>query len=329
MRALSGVNATGAITLGNYIGAVRLWVENQEKYDENFYFIPDLHSLNVRPSSDELNKSIYDAAAILLAAGIDPKKSVVFTQSSISAHSELFNILNNYVTMGELNRMVQFKEKQQKYGKTGLVAGFFEYPVLMAADILLYDVDEVPVGEDQVQHVELARDIANRFNNVYGQTFKPPKAVFPKVGARIMDLQDPTKKMSKSDDDSSGCVYIEDPADVVERKFIRAVTDSGSEIKAGKTKPALTNLLNIYSSLSGKSVGEIEKQYHGKGYADFKKDLAVLTISVLKPLQAKYKELMANKKGLEKILRDGKDRAQPIAKKKLSEIKQKIGLLTD
>lgn len=329
MRALSGVKATGSITLGNYVGAVRIWAESQQKYDENFYFVPDLHSLNVRPDPKKLTADSYDAVAILLAAGIDPSKSVIYLQSQIPAHSELLNILNNYVTMGELSRMVQFKEKQQKHTAEGLVVGFFEYPVLMAADILLYDADVVPVGDDQKQHVELARKIAERFNNAHGNTFKLPRAVIPEEGARIMDLQDPTKKMSKSDEDSSGCIFINDSETEIRRKLTRAVTDSDNTVKADKkSKPGVTNLLEIYSALSGESVSRIEEHYSGKGYGDFKKDLVEVVINVLNPLQQNYTKLMKNKNQINDVLAKGKAKAEPIAEAKLAEVKQKIGLLT-
>lgn len=329
MRALSGVKATGSITLGNYIGAVSIWAQSQQKYDENFYFVPDLHSLNVRPDPKKLTSDSYDAVAILLAAGIDPGKSVIYLQSQIPAHSELLNILNNYVTMGELSRMVQFKEKQQKHSAEGLVVGFFEYPVLMAADILLYDADIIPVGDDQTQHVELARKIAERFNNAHGKTFKLPRAVIPETGARIMDLQDPTKKMSKSDEDSSGCIFINDTEAEIRRKLARAVTDSDNTVKADKkNKSGVTNLLEIYSALSGKGISELEKHYGGKGYGAFKKDLIEVVINVLNPLHQKYTKLMEDKGQIIAVLAEGKAKAEPIAQAKLAEVKQKIGLLT-
>ena len=240
MRAFSGVKATGSITLGNYVGAIRYWASQQDKYEENFYFIPDLHSLNVRPDPTKLTADSFDAVAVLLAAGVDINKSVIFLQSSVSAHSELFNILNNYTTMGELNRMVQFKEKQEKYGREGLVAGFFGYPVLMAADILLYDADEVPVGEDQKQHVELAHDIARRFNNVYGETFKLSKPVIQTAGARIMDLQNPLKKMSKSDEESSGCIFLSDSKDEIAKSLPEQLPIQATKSELiSKTSPVL------------------------------------------------------------------------------------------
>ena len=329
MRALSGIQATGSIHLGNYVGAVKLWVEAQAKYEENFYFVPDLHTLNVRPKPEELTEGIYEAVAVLLAAGIDPTKSVVYTQSSIPANSELFNILNNYVTMGELKRMTQFKEKQQKFGGEGAVVGLFEYPVLMAADIILYDVDVVPVGDDQRQHVELARDVAERFNNAHGDTFKLPKAEVPKSGARVMNLSDPTRKMSKSDQDAAGCIFLSDSPDQIKQKISRAVTDSGSEVKADRqNKPGITNLLEIFSVLGGQSIAVLEGRYRGKSYGELKADLSELIINVLKPLQTKQSQLLQDKGQILEVLRAGKAKAEPIAQAKLAEVKQKIGLLT-
>lgn len=328
MRALSGLQATGNIHLGNYIGAVRIWAETQKQYSDSFYFVPDLHTLNVRPKPEQLQDGVYQAVAILLASGINPNESVIFTQSSIGAHSELFNILNNYVTIGELSRMTQFKDKQQKFGGEGAVVGLFEYPVLMAADILLYSADVVPVGADQKQHVELARNIASRFNKIYGETFKLPKPVIPKTGGRIMNLQDPTKKMSKSDNDNLGCIFLSDSAKDIEHKIIRAVTDSDNKVLAAESKAGITNLLEIYSQLSGKKVSELEKQYKGMGYGEFKKDLAEVAINVLNPLQQKYAELMKDKSHILKVLAVGKAKAEPIAQAKLAEVKQKIGLLT-
>lgn len=326
MRALSGIQATGGFHLGNYVGAVKIWVDSQDKYHDNFYFVPDLHSLNTSPDPKEFKQTTYDAVALLLAAGIDPKKSVVYVQSSIPANSELFNILNNYVTVGELERMTQFKDKV----KRAQWAALLEYPVLMTADIILYDVDVVPVGADQKQHVELARDIAERFNKRHGDTFKLPKPVISEVGSRIMNLQDPSKKMSKSDNDSLGTVYMADSPEEIKRKISRAITDSDDRVVADKAKkPGITNLLEIYSVMASVPIAELEKQYKGIGYGKFKSDLAEVIINVLKPLQQKFEKLRQDKDYLAKVLKEGKAKAEPIAQKKLSEVKQKIGMLTD
>ena len=329
MRALSGIQATGGTTLGNYLGAIKRWAADQGKYDENFYFIPDLHTLTVRQSPKELNDATYSTTAWLLTAGIDPKKSTIYLQSQIPAHSELFWILNNYVTMGELSRMTQYKEKSSKRDPSGQIAGLFTYPVLMAADILLYDADVVPTGEDQLQHIEITRDIAARFNKSYGDIFKLPKPDAGKLTARIMDLQDPTKKMSKSEaPDSLGVIQLLDSADDIKKKVSKAVTDSGDSLKSGADKPALTNLINIYAGLSGKIVAEIEQDYGGKGYAEFKKDLADLAVNTIEPLQKKYQDLYADKSALDQVLGTGRQTAERIANKKLAEIKRKVGLLS-
>jgi tryptophanyl-tRNA synthetase len=249
-------------------------------------------------------------------------------QSQLPAHSELMWILNNFTTLGELNRMTQFKDKAAKAGPEGQLVGLYDYPVLMAADILLYDADEVPVGEDQKQHVELTRDIATRFNNIYGETFKVPLPTVQGEGARIMNLQDPTKKMSKSDADDSGNILLDDDEKLIEKKVMRAVTDSGSQVVAGPDKPALTNLLTIMSVLSGKSVETLQEKYTGKGYGDFKKDLAELVVNTIKPLQHTHKQMM--KEGNDKIdkaLEHGWWRASELANAKLGQVKEILGLL--
>jgi len=295
---------------------------------EHFWFVPNLHALNTRPDPEKLKYDTRSAVAWLMASGIDPATSYIFVQSQIPAHSEMASILNNYTTMGELNRMTQFKDKSAKQGGEGQLVGLFEYPVLMAADILLYDADEVPIGEDQKQHVELTRDIATRFNNLHGETFKVPEPTVQIAGARIMDLQDPTKKMSKRDEDTSGCILLGDGADVIEKKIMRAVTDSGSQVSGGADKPALSNLLVIYSTLSGKSVASIEEDYAGRGYGEFKKYLAKLVVDELAPLQAKHAQLM--KPGNDKIdqaQEHGWWRASELANAKLAQVKELLGLL--
>lgn len=324
-RALSGLKATGTPTLGNYLGAVKRWASNQDQYQDNLYFVPDLHALNSRPHPDNMRQDSYSAVATLLAAGVDPDRAVIYLQSSVPAHSELFNILNNYVTMGELSRQTQYKEKRQAAGE---VVGLFEYPVLMAADILLYDVDEVPVGEDQRQHVELARDIAERFNNAHGDTFKPPRAVMPEVAARVMDLQEPTKKMSKSES-SKGFVLITDTDEAIRDKFKQATTDSDREVVADQqAKPGITNLLNIMAACSDQSISKLEATYQGATYNEFKSDVAEAVLEVVKPVRDRYKELVENTAELEKILRTGQQRASQMATSKLNEVKKKVGLVT-
>jgi tryptophanyl-tRNA synthetase len=295
---------------------------------EHFFFVPNLHALNVRPDPDVLRRDSRSAVAWLLASGVTHDHSYIYMQSQVPAHSEMMWILNNYVTVGELNRMTQFKDKAQKSGPEGLLVGLYDYPVLMAADILLYDADEVPVGEDQKQHVELTRDIATRFNNLHGDTFKVPEPSVQSEGARIMNLQNPESKMSKSDLDDSGNILLSDDEAAITRKIMRAVTDSGSQVSSGPDKPALTNLLVIMSVLTGTSVTALEEKYAGKGYGEFKQDLAKVVVEGLKPLQHKYQQLMKDgNKAIEEALEHGWWRASEIANAKLAQVKEKIGLL--
>jgi tryptophanyl-tRNA synthetase len=324
-RILSGIQATGALHLGNYLGALRAWGERPQA--DAFFFIPDLHSLNVRPKPELLRRERLANLAWLLAAGVNPKQATIYVQSQIPAHTELCWILNNFVTMGELGRMTQYKDKASQRGAEGELVALFTYPVLMAADILLYDAEEVPVGEDQVQHVELARDIATRFNNLYGQTFTLPQAVLPQLGARIMNLVQPQRKMSKSDADQSGVVMLLDDLATIKRKIQKAVTDSGDTVAAGDDRPALTNLLQIYAALSKQAVTEVEEAYAGQGYAAFKGDLADLVAQNLGELQTKYHHYADDPQQLEEILQEGRAKAQPIAEGKLSQVKTKLGLL--
>ncbi len=328
-RVVSGAKPTGDLTLGNYIGAMKRWGEmSRDPEREHFFFVPNLHALTARPNPADLHRNSRAAVAWLIASGVDHDHSYVFMQSQVPAHSELTWILNNYTTTGELNRMTQFKDKAQKQGPEGQLVGLYDYPVLMAADILLYDADEVPVGDDQKQHVELTRDIATRFNNLHGETFKVPEPTVQTEGARIMDLQDPTKKMSKSDEDLSGCILLVDDEKTIERKITRAVTDSGSQVSAGSDKPALTNLLVIYSVLSGKTIEQLEEAYAGRGYGEFKAELAELVIHTLKPLQHTHGQLMkdGNDK-VDKALEHGWWRASELANAKLAEVKEKLGLI--
>lgn len=325
-RVISGVKPTGDITIGNYLGTMRTWAAHQGADAEVFYFLADLHALNIRQDPKVLHQNSLAAIAWLLAMGVDPKQSVVFVESQVAAIPQLFTILNNYVTMGELSRMTQFKDKSRKAGPEGQVVGLFEYPALMAADILLFDIDEVPVGDDQNQHVELARKIAERFNGTYGETFTLPKAVIQAEGARIMDLQDPTKKMSKSEA-ASGYILMIDKPDVIRDKIKRAVTDSGDEVKAGHDKPALTNLLNIFALVSGRPLADIEAEYVGKGYGEFKNDLAEAVVGELEPLQKKYHKLIQSPDEIKAVLDAGRDKATDIADTKIVQIKKTLGLL--
>jgi tryptophanyl-tRNA synthetase len=327
-RVLSGIKPTGDPTLGNYIGAMKRWGEMaQDSKHEHFFFVPNLHALNMRPNPDELRRLNRAVVAWLVAVGADQPTSYIFLQSAVPAHAELTWVLNNYTTMGELNRMTQFKDKAQKLGPDGQLVALYDYPVLMAADILLYDTEEVPVGEDQKQHVELTRDIATRFNNLHGPIFTVPKPVLPVEGARIMDLQDPTKKMSKSEGDLSGCILLMDEPDVITRKITRAVTDSGSSVAMADDKPAVSNLLVIYSVLSGLETAALEERYAGKGYGDFKRDLAELVVEKLRPLQEHYARLIEpGNNEVDKVLERGRQHAVDIATAKLNSVYTALGL---
>ena len=328
-RVVSGIKPTGELTLGNYIGAMKRWGQmSADASTEHFFFVPNLHALTVRPDPETLHHNSRSAVAWLLASGVDHDHSYIFMQSQVPAHAELMWILNNYTTMGELNRMTQFKDKSAKGGADGQLVGLYDYPVLMAADILLYDPDEVPVGEDQKQHVELTRDIATRFNNIHGDIFKIPQPTVQGEGARVMNLQDPTQKMSKSDSDDSGNILLGDDEKLIEKKILRAVTDSGSEVATGADKPALTNLLVIMSMLSEKPIAELEEKYAGAGYGKFKTDLVEVVIHTLKPLQHTHDQLMneGNDK-IEKALEHGWWRASELANAKLAQVKEVLGLL--
>lgn len=324
-RIVSGVQATGNLHIGNYLGAIKRWAQAQHE-GQALYFIPDLHTLNTRPNPDELRQTTLATTAWLLAAGIDPAKSVIFKQSAVPAHSELAVILENYVTIGELSRMTQYKDKSAKRGPEGQVAGLFTYPALMAADILLYDADEVPVGEDQKQHVELTRDIAERFNNLYGPVFTVPQPVIGGVGARVMNLQNPAAKMSKSDAEQSGNLMLLDDPNAIRTKIKRAVTDNGSTVEASDDKPAVTNLLQIYAGFSAEPVEVIVERYAGRGYGDFKSELAELVAEQLQPLQERYRELMAAPGGLTGVLEQGSERANELATAKITQVQAALGL---
>ena len=325
-RILSGIQSTGNLTLGNYLGAIHNWIDLQEKYDCN-YMIANLHTLTVRTNPDELRKNILNLIAIYIAAGLDPEKNNIFIQSQISAHSELAWILNCYTYMGELSRMTQFKDKSEKHADN-INAGLFTYPVLMAADILLYQADLVPVGEDQRQHLEITRDIAERFNKLYGETFVMPEGYVRKSSARIMGLQDPNQKMSKSATNLNDVIFLEDEPDVILKKFKKAVTDSENEVRFNpETKPGVSNLMQIYSSITSKTMQEIEKEFEGHGYGDFKTKVAEAVIEKLEPIQKKYKEILDNPKYLEEIYTKGAESARKLASETLNMVKQKIGII--
>ena len=323
----SGLKPTGEMTIGNYLGAIKHWPLNQSKDNRTIFFVPNSHALTVRQSPEDIKTRTLDLVAWLLTAGIEPSKSIILVQSMVPAHAELFWILDNYVTMGELSRMTQFKDKSHKLGPEGQLVGLFNYPVLMAADILLYESDEVPVGEDQVQHVELTRDIANRFNKLYGETFVLPKATIPNYGGRVMSLDNPSVKMSKSDHPDS-YVALGEPANSVLNKFKRAVTDSDTQVRYNKIeKPAISNLMEIYAGFSGMSLEEIENKYKGIGYGEFKNDLGELTAEKLSLLQKDFEKYRSNEGSLMSIIEEGSQKASAIANKKLAEVKNKIGLL--
>ena len=323
---LSGIQATGNLTLGNYLGAINNWKKMQEEYECN-YMIADLHTLTIRNDPEKLRNNTLDLLALYIAAGIDPEKSNIFIQSQVAAHAELAWILNCYTYMGELSRMTQFKDKSTKHADN-INSGLFTYPVLMAADILLYQADLVPVGEDQKQHVELTRNIAERFNKIYGDTFKVPEPYIHGVGARVMGLQDPTSKMSKSSTIPNDSIFLNDDPDVILKKFKKAVTDSENIVRYEKQeKPGISNLISIYSAITGKSKENIEKEFEGKGYGDFKVAVAECVIEELKPLQNKYNELKNNPDYLEKLYINGAERAKKIAKATLKDVYEKVGLV--
>lgn len=321
-RIFSGAQPTGNIHLGNYLGALRNWVALQHEY-ESFFCIVNLHAITTWQDPKLLAEKTRELARIYLGVGIDPRVSTVFVQSDVGEHAELTWVLNCVARMSELERMTQFKDKARKQLEN-VGVGMFDYPVLMASDILLYQTDLVPVGEDQKQHLELTRDLAIRFNRDYGETFRVPEPFIPKVGARIMSLSDPTKKMSKSDDDVNGSVMLLDDADTIQRKFKRAVTDSGTEIRFDKTRPAITNLLTIFQLLTGQSPEEIEANFADKGYAQLKQQLADATINFLRPLQERV--LAIDDGELAVMLENGREKARQIARPTLAAAMQRMGI---
>jgi tryptophanyl-tRNA synthetase len=323
-RVFSGIQPTGEIHIGRYLGAIRHWVTMQDDYD-NIFCVVDLHAITVPQEPKLLKERIREFAGLLMAAGIDPERSILFVQSHVSAHSELAWILNCFIPMGWMQRMTQYKEKAAKQ-KEQVSVGLFDYPSLMAADILLYRTDVVPVGEDQKQHVELARDAAQRFNNIYGETFVLPEPVIPGIGARIMGLDDPTKKMSGSEEGPNHAIALLDTPEVIRAKIMRATTDSLKEIRFDENRPGIYNLLTIYHTFTGQSQKDIESKFEGKGYVDFKKALAEVVIEALRPLQERYKALTAESGHIDAILKEGAAKARPLAEKMLDEVKKKVGL---
>lgn len=319
----SGMQATGNLTLGNYMGALKNWVTLNEEY-ECFFSVVDLHSITVRQDPAELRKRARALLTLYIAAGLDPEKNCIYYQSHVSGHAELSWILNCYTYMGELNRMTQFKDKSTKHSDN-INAGLYTYPVLMASDILLYQTDVVPVGVDQMQHLELTRDIAERFNHIYGDVFTVPEAYIGKVGAKIMSLQEPTKKMSKSDENLNASIYLTDDTDTIIRKFKRAVTDSGSEILYSDDKPGIKNLIDIYRSCTDKSVEEVVKEFDGKGYGDFKLAVGESVANTLKPMQDRITELSKDKAYIDGIIKNNGEKANYYAGKTLRKVQKKVG----
>jgi tryptophanyl-tRNA synthetase len=322
---LSGIQPTGIFTLGNYLGAVRNWTETQEKF-QCYYFIADLHSLTIRIEPALRRRQSIEAFALLIACGLDPDKSLLFVQSHVHAHAELGWILACYSMFGDLSRMTQFKDKAAKH-TDNVNAGLFTYPALMAADILLYQPDYVPVGEDQRQHLEFTRDVAMRFNSLYSETFRLPEAYITKAGARIMSLQEPTKKMSKSDTNPNATISILDDPKQIIAKFKRAVTDSETTVCYREGKDGINNLMSIYSAVTGETFEQIERDFAGKGYGDFKLAVGEAVAEDLRPIREKFNELMNDKAALEAIYRKGAETASYIAEKTLSKVKRKVGLL--
>ena len=322
---LSGIQPSGKLCIGNYIGALKNWVNLQDEY-ESIFLVVDMHALTVKQVPSELRQRCLSFVAQYIACGIDPDKNTIVIQSHVPQHAELMWVLNSITYMGELNRMTQFKDKSKQHNKN-INVGLFSYPVLMAADILLYQADVVPVGADQKQHLELARDLAHRFNHQYSETFNVPEPFIPKTGGRIMSLQDPAKKMSKSDENDNNILGLLDPPDLLIKKIKRAVTDSGTDILYDESRPGLANLLSIYAKLSDKSIDEIVGQFEGKMYSHFKAELGELVVETLRPIQEKYAELMNDKGYLEAVLKAGADKSFVHARKTMSKVYRKIGLL--
>ncbi len=319
----SGMQATGTLTLGNYAGALKNWVTLSDEY-QCFYSVVDLHSITIRRDPADLRKRARDLLILYIAAGLDPEKNCIYYQSHVSGHAELAWILNCFTYMGELNRMTQFKDKSRKHADN-INAGLFTYPVLMAADILLYQADVVPVGLDQMQHLELTRDVAQRFNNIYGDVFTVPEPYVGKTGASIKSLQDPSKKMSKSDENPNASIYLMDDPDTIIRKCKRAVTDSGSEILYRDEKPGIKNLIDIYCAMTGKKPEETEKEFDGKGYGEFKAAVGEVVVDQLRPVQQRFEELSKNKDYINRIIKENSEKANYYASKTLRKVQRKVG----
>lgn len=319
----SGMQATGTITLGNYLGALKNWVNIGDEY-QSFYSVVDLHSITVRQDPAELRKRARNLLMLYIAAGLDPEKNCIYYQSHVSGHAELGWILNCFTYMGELNRMTQFKDKAAKHADN-INAGLYTYPVLMAADILLFQADVVPVGADQKQHLEITRDIANRFNAIYGDVFTIPEPYIGKQGAKIMSLQDPTKKMSKSDENPNASIILLDDTDTIIRKFKRAVTDSEAVVRYSDDKPGISNLMTIYSVMTGKTYEEIEREFDGKGYGDFKLAVGETVADGLKPIQDRFYDLSKDKAYVDGIIKANGEKANYFARKTLRKVQKKVG----
>jgi tryptophanyl-tRNA synthetase len=324
-RVFSGIKPSGSPQLGNYLGAIRRWAAEQDRYD-NIFCIVDLHAITVAIDPAELKRNTRELAGILVASGIDPARSILFQQSHVHEHSEMAWLLNCDIPMGWMQRMTQYKEKVQKQNAEQVSVGVFDYPALMAADILLYDTHAVPVGDDQKQHVELTRDVAQRFNGLYGETFVVPEPVVAEVGARIMGLQDPTTKMSKSEGNEGQSIGLLDPPDVIRKKIMRATTDSQREVVFDESRPGIYNLLTIYQTITGEPARDIEARFEGKGYGDFKKAVAEAVVECLRPVQERYAEITADPGYLDGVFKKGAERAHPIAAETLNRARRKIGL---
>ena len=319
----SGMQYTGNLTLGNYLGALKNWVTLSDEY-ECFYSVVDMHSITVRQDPAELRRRARALLTLYIAAGLDPEKNCIYYQSHVSGHAELAWILNCFTYMGELQRMTQFKDKSAKHADN-INAGLFTYPVLMAADILLYQADVVPVGKDQMQHLEITRDIAQRFNSIYGDVFTIPEAYIGKVGAKIMSLQDPSKKMSKSDENPNASIYLMDDPDTIMRKFKRAVTDSEAQVRYRDEQPGIKNLIDIYCACTGKTPADVEREFDGKGYGEFKPAVGEAVVDVLRPLQERVADLEKDKAYIDGIIKNNAEKAQYYSNKTLRKVQKKIG----
>ena len=321
----SAIQPSGTVTLGNYLGAIRNWVAMQDEYN-CIYALADLHTITVRQEPAVMRKNILDAYASIIACGVDVEKSLFFIQSHVHTHAELAWALSCYTQFGDLSRMTQFKDKSAKNAHN-INAGLFTYPVLMAADILLYQADKVPVGADQKQHIEMTRDVAERFNGIYGNVFKVPEGFIPQNGARVMSLQNPLKKMSKSDENVNGCVHLLDTPEVIMKKFKRAVTDSDACVRFGEGKEGINNLMAIYSAVTGQSFEQIENEFAGKGYGDFKTAVGEAVVEELRPIRERYEQLIKDKAYLEECYRKADDIALKISRRTMNKVMKKIGFV--